>query len=370
MSSGCAQTIVVKQLLNQVALIMDNPYLMENPRLAPRVAAAGEALIDLIVQGDGRYEPCLGGAVFNLTRALARQGVGVLYLNPLSRDRFGRQLAGALAHDGVQLARPDPVDENTSLAVVGVDETGHPDYAFYRERVADRAITADQLSASCQRQASLSIVCTGGLALAPDDAVHYLPWLRAQRDAGKVIVVDANLRPSVMPDLTAYRHNVQAAMHMAHLVKVSDEDLENLAVPGANALARAQYVMETTGARLLLLTLGKQGASLLTPDGPRWLAREAGQVDVVDTVGAGDCFLAGFLAAWLKLQGGDGAADSGEKSPGATNTLLAPLGDATARQLLAHAVASASLCIMRRGCVPPTSNEVKARVLQMLCTFG
>ena len=55
-----------------------------------QVATAGEALIDLIAAADGRFEPCLGGAVYNLSRALARQGVPTLYLNPLSRDRFGR----------------------------------------------------------------------------------------------------------------------------------------------------------------------------------------------------------------------------------------------------------------------------------------
>jgi fructokinase len=369
MPEGCEETIVGMKLLNQVALIMDNPKLMENPRLSVRVAAAGEALIDLIVQTDGKYEPCLGGAVFNLTRALARQDVGVLYLNPLSGDRFGRQLAASLFDDGVQLARTTPVGESTSLAVVGLDDNGHPDYAFYREHVADRAITADQLNASCH-EPSLSIVCTGALALAPDDAVHYLPWLRTQRDAGRVIVVDANLRPSVMPDKEAYRRNVHATMQMAHLVKVSDEDLENLAVPGATALARAHHVMESTSARLLLLTLGEQGAWLLTRDGQQWHAREATPVAVVDTVGAGDCFLAGFLAAWLRLHDDTSAAAENNESPIPAKSLLASLDDTAGRHLLAHAVASASLCIMRRGCAPPTSEEVKNRVVQVPCTFG
>ena len=58
-----------------------------------QVATAGEALIDFIANADGRFEPCLGGAVYNLTRAIARQGVATMYLNPLSRDRFGRRLA-------------------------------------------------------------------------------------------------------------------------------------------------------------------------------------------------------------------------------------------------------------------------------------
>ncbi len=68
---------------------------------APRVVTAGEALIDLVSQKDGSFLPCLGGAVFNLSRALARQNVPTLYKNPLSSDRFGRQLAEALEVEGV-----------------------------------------------------------------------------------------------------------------------------------------------------------------------------------------------------------------------------------------------------------------------------
>lgn len=169
-----------------------------------QVATAGEALIDLIAHADGRYEPCLGGAVYNLARALVRQSVATLYLNPLSKDRFGRQLAAALHDDGVHLAVPDGVTQVTSLAVVNVNTQGHPDYAFYREGVADRATSANALTQACNSLESLSLVCTGALALSPDDADIYLPWLAAQRQAARTIVIDANLRPSVMPNLDLY----------------------------------------------------------------------------------------------------------------------------------------------------------------------
>ncbi len=325
--------------------------MLENPRSLLRVACAGEALIDLIKQADGRFEPCLGGAVYNLTRALARQDVGTLYLNPLSSDRFGRQLASALADDGVQLAQPEPVKSVTSLAVVGLDEAGHPDYAFYRQGVADRAITAQGLNAACAAAPALRVVCTGALALAPEDGVHYLPWLQRQREQGALVVVDANLRPSVMPDLPAYRQSVLAALSHADLIKVSDEDLEHLAVAGSDAPSRARNLLDASQARWLVLTLGPDGAILMTRDGPSWQAREAGLLSVVDTVGAGDCFLAGLLAALLE-RGDD---------------LLAPLDTAAARALLARAVASASVCVMRRGCVPPTRSEVLARVAAHPC---
>ena len=310
-----------------------------------QIAVAGEALIDLIRSPDGSYLPCLGGALYNLCRALSRQGVGTLYLNPLSRDRFGRALAAQLADDGVQLARPVPVQQVTSLAVVNLTEQGHPDYAFYREGVADRAVTAEGLTQACAPLPVLQVVCTGALALDARDAAVYLPWLQAQRAAGRCVVVDANLRPSVMPDLAAYRAQVHAALAEADIIKASDEDLEHLEVPGPDALARARHLLAANPrASLMALTLGGEGAWLLQRDGNACFAREARPLAVADTVGAGDSFLAGLLAHLLRQ-----AADQGVPF----SALLAGLAPDRCRLALAHALASASLCVQERGCVPP-----------------
>ncbi len=332
---------------------------MENPNFPISVATAGEALIDLIGRPDGTFEPCIGGAVFNLARALSRQGVGTAYLNPLSQDRFGRQLARGLLDDGVTLGQPVPVHQVTSLAVVALGEGGHPDYAFYREQVADRAITAASLGAVCASLPALQVVCTGALALAPADAAIYLPWLQAQRAAGRLVVVDANLRPSAIQDLEPYRRNVLRAVAEADVVKVSDEDLDHLGIAGATPEARARQLMTQTPAQALALTLGAQGACLLLR-GPAggvrvWRAREPKPIEVVDTVGAGDCFLAGLLAALLH----DGA------DP---RRMLAGADDATGRRVLSHSLASASLNVMRRGCQPPSWAEAHQRAASIVCS--
>lgn len=322
-----------------------------------QVATAGEALIDMIRNSDGRFEPCIGGAVYNLTRALSRQGIATLYLNPLSRDRFGRQLASGLAEDGVHLARPEPVQEVTSLAVVSVDEAGHPDYAFYREGVADRATTAETLINACAQADGLSVVCTGALALSPDDADTYMPWLAAQRAAERLVVVDANLRPSVMPDLEAYRHHVLTMLQYASVIKASDEDLEHLNLPGANAVERARYLLQGSQARFMALTCGGDGAYLLTRYGQQFHARERAALTVVDTVGAGDCFLAGMVVSLLEqnlpADWGMGIED-----------------EAQAKGLLENAVASASICVQRRGCAPPLRDEVRAHIASGAIAFS
>jgi len=306
-----------------------------------RVAVAGEALIDLIASQDGTFTPCLGGAVYNLARALSRQGIGVTYLNPLSSDRFGRLLAEQLAVDGVHLAQPNPVQAVTSLAVVNLDEHGHPDYAFYRQGVADRLISAQGLQAATAKQPHIELVCTGALALDARDQDHYIPWLKAQKQAGHWVVVDANLRPSVMPDLDTYRASIHQALALADIIKVSDEDLVHLQLTGDSPLACAKALLQQTSAQLVALTLGEHGAWLLTRDGVACFGKEPSTLKVADTVGAGDSFLASLLSALLT----HGRELSSE---------------ALVQQLLRHAIASASLCVQEKGCVPPTWSQTEA----------
>ena len=326
--------------------------------LAPRVVTAGEALIDLVSQADGNFQPCLGGAVFNLSRALARQNVPILYQNPLSSDRFGRQLAQALQDDGVQLAQPMPVTQPTSLAVVALNAQGHPDYAFYREGVADRQISAVSLNAVCDAQPQLEIACTGCLALDAADAPHYGPWLQAQKAAGRWIVVDVNLRPSVMPDLAQYRAHVLKMAQLADVLKASDEDLAHLQLPGETPMEQALHLMSLSSAQWMALTLGAEGARLLVRKGAEvqvFSAREAVPVKVLDTVGAGDSFLAGLLACALHH------ADAHTPSL-ALKSWAAQASDKSLQDVLCHALASATLVVMRRGCVPARWDEVRDRM--------
>jgi len=328
------------------------------PSTAPRVVTAGEALIDLVSQADGNFQPCLGGAVFNLSRALARQNVPTLYQNPLSSDRFGRQLAQALEVEGVQLAQPQAIPQPTSLAVVALNAEGHPDYAFYRDGVADRQVTADAMNDVCQNQAQLQIACTGCLALDPEDSDHYLPWLKTQKTAGRWIVVDVNLRPSVMPDLVQYRAHVLAMAQWADVLKASDEDLAHLQLPGSTPMDQAVHLMRLGAAQWMALTLGAEGARLLVRQGDDikvLSARESVSVKVVDTVGAGDSFLAGLLAC--ALHHADNSANASNLKSWAVEA-----SDETLNDVLCHALASATLVVMRRGCDPARWEEVRARI--------
>lgn len=216
---------------------------------------------------------------------------------------------------------------------------------FYRGAVADRDLALAPLLALTQSLDVLAAVCTGCLALAPSDAGLVQPWLRAQSEAGRVIVVDANLRPVAMDDAPAWRASIRDALALADLVKASDEDLHALMDRDGDPLVLGRELLGQCGATALALTLGARGAVLMLADGRQWSAHDPQALTVTDTVGAGDCFLAGLLAHWL-----DAAPAAG-----------LDLRDQRVEQALAHAVASASLSVMRRGCVPPDRPAVRAR---------
>ena len=91
---------------------------------------------------------------------------------------------------------------------------------------------------------------------------------------------------------------------------------------------------------------------MLHEDGRAWHATEAAPVTVADTVGAGDCFLAGMLVALLARPAMQAASHAATMNLDANDV----------EHILRHAIASASLCVQEIGCVPPTLDKVQARV--------
>jgi fructokinase len=318
-----------------------------------RIATAGEALIDLVAEADERLRPCMGGAVYNLSRALARQAVPTCYLNPFSGDRFGQLLAKQFEADGGLLAQSQAVAQPSSLAVVSVDGARQPQYAFYREGVADRAVTSTTLIAATQSISQLEIAATGCLALVPEDRLVYHPWLQSSRQAGIGVAIDINMRPAVVANPKAYRASVLQAISFADLLKASNEDLDFLFDGIEDPLQAAQALFELSPAQWVALTLGSEGAYLFARDGRSWHGLDHANLNIVDTVGAGDCFLAGLLSAML------GA------NPQESVTLASPSGLTDEGHLyaaLSRAIASASYCIQHSGCEPPDSQQIEAHL--------
>jgi fructokinase len=294
----------------------------------------GEALMDCITQPDGSLLPLMGGSPFNLARATALQGGQVGYLSPFSSDSFGQQLKARSIADAVEPMSPDST-RPTSLAVVTV-RAGQPSYGFYREGIADRDYQPEALLALMAKMQP-GVLHTGSLMLVPPENAKVMQVIEGARALGWTISIDVNLRPRVADDLAGYCAAVMQAVELADWVKASDEDLEILGF-GHASLATADELRQrfARGAnRRIAFTFGAAGAYLWI-DGQSSMAA-APQIELVDTVGAGDTFWGSCLADWGTQREG-----AGER----------------AAATLQRAMQAAAINCSRKGCQPPRLEEL------------
>lgn len=294
------------------------------------IAVLGEAVIDLIAGADGAYRPHPGGSPYNVAIGLARQGMDVSFLSPFSDDPFGDHLHDLLLREGVKIPLARRSRCPTSLSLITVDDEGMPTYRLYRQGVADKDTSYEEIAASLPR--NLQVLHTGSLAITPSQLPRIRKLFELMHERGVVISMDINLRLRASADTAAYLDGVRSLLPLADIIKASDEDLEpfNFASDARSAAARAYDAM---GAGVLVLTEGKGGAVLHSPQGTI-VAGSYRPAKVADTIGAGDTFHAAFLARFC--HGGK-------------------LADA-----LDYACAAAAINVSRAGCNPPTSAEVDA----------
>lgn len=253
------------------------------------ITVIGEALVDLVIQPDGAVDAKLGGAPFNTARACGRLGAHVRFVGAISVDRFGTMLADQLVADGVDTSAIARVAVPTTLAAAELDGTGVATYRFY---ICD---TSAPLLIRVPALAPGGLMFAGGLGLVLEPMAGAVEAALCDRAAGTLVMVDVNCRPSIVGDREAYVARVGRVVSRADIVKVSDEDLAYLS-PGAAPIDAARSMLEQ-GASAVLLTRGGDGAHVLT--GERETLVPVDVVDVVDTIGAGDSFGAGFLSWWV-----------------------------------------------------------------------
>ncbi|MGI5523620.1 carbohydrate kinase family protein [Micromonospora sp. CA-259024] len=310
------------------------------------IVVAGEALIDLVVTPEGqRAVP--GGSPANVAVTLARLDEPVRLLARLGTDEYGRQVAEHLSANRVDLGWAVRAEEPTSVAVATLNAAGQASYEFRLAGAADWQWTPQELPELVGSPATA--LHTGSLALALAPGAQVLEDLLArERDRdGLTISIDLNLRPSIVTDRAAEQERVRRQVRLAHLVKASDEDLAWLYPDRSVGDVMAEW--REAGVSCAVVTRGGDGAWLLAPNGS--LHEEpAVRTVVVDTVGAGDSFTGGLLAALADLDAlGDRPADR-----------LAAVTEPQWGAVLRQAATVAALTCGRRGADPPRRAEVEA----------
>ena len=250
-------------------------------------AAGGDA----VDAGLPAYHPVVGGSPFNCAIAAARLGGEVSFISAISTDFFGDEIARCLAADGVSDAYVRRVANPTTLAFVKRAADGSASYAFYTNDSADRALSVESLPQTIPDAALLQV---GSISLIPEGEGEAVAQLAEREAERRVVVFDPNIRLSVIESESGYRARVDRILRSATILKTSDEDL-SWVYPNTDTKQAAHKALDA-GVTAVVVTAGRQGSSVYTAGFAASV--EAAPVQVVDTIGAGDSFMAALLV-WL-----------------------------------------------------------------------
>jgi fructokinase len=298
------------------------------------VLVIGEALVD-VVSGPG-HPPVEhpGGSPANVALGLARLGLHTHLLTRIGDDARGRLVRRHLEASGVRLVGGSVTGFPTSTATAHLDGAGVASYDFDLDwSLPPEAGTGD-----------FRAVHTGSIAATLKPGADDVLRLVEEVGGRAVVSYDPNARPALMGRPSDALARMERIIRAVDVVKVSDEDLAWL-LPGADPVEVAQ-TWRATGPALVVVTRGGSGAVGVLAAGVVEVA--APNVEVADTVGAGDALMAGLL------HGLDGAGlltpDRVEDLRSAATADVAPL--------LEHAVRIAALTCTRPGADPPTREEL------------
>ncbi|MFE5837042.1 carbohydrate kinase [Arthrobacter sp. NPDC056493] len=301
----------------------------------------GEGLVDVVQRSSG-IEAHVGGSPLNVAVGLARLGHPVQFVGRYGRDAYGESVAAHLRASSVMLPQaPDGLP--TSVATALVDDAGAATYTF--DLAWELPGLGERLPFMLQ---GTTLLHTGSIAtmLAPG-AAEVLAAVEHAHPAS-TISFDPNCRPSIITDADYARRQAEKFVTLADIVKASDEDLAWL-YPGVDPLESARRWLKLGGEEgpaVVVVTRGAAGPWGITAAGEAEFA--APRVEVADTVGAGDSFMAALLSGVVD-RGLDGAQNR-------ANLRALPAEGLAA--LLAHASRAAAVTVSRAGANPPTRAEL------------
>jgi fructokinase len=303
----------------------------------------GEAVIDLFGGGEAglSFHGQPAGSPFNVAIGLARLGCSASFVTGLSRDAFGERLIAALVREGVDLALAPRTDRPTILSFVMVKPDGSPEYAFYGENGADLQVTAQNFAQPLPT--SIRAVHVGGFPMAIGPSKEAYAALIRRETKQRFVSLDPNVRTNLMGDIDIFRDHFETLCAGVALIKASSEDIAQL-YAGVDTMTIARR-WRTLGAGTVIITDGARGAFVLNQQGVTLV--KAAPVEMMDTVGAGDSFMAAALAA---LQDHDLV----------DRQCLACAAPETLRAILSFANRAAGITCSRQGANPPTRAELAA----------
>ncbi len=292
---------------------------------SPEVLVLGEALIDIVETGDGVVEH-VGGSPANVAVGVARLGARVRLGTRLGRDARGERIAAHVRSSGAQIVEGSWTPTPTDTAHARIRPDGSAEYDFAVAGVVPPVFDTE-----------VALVHTGSIALFLDPGGETcLAVLEAARGRA-IVTVDPNIRPALVGARETALARFARAAAAADLVKLSDEDAAWLWPQSQPA-----EVLETVaalGPRAVVITRGGDGAIGRCADGA--IVEVPGvAVQVADTIGAGDSFMASLIATLVEHG--------------------VPADAAALEHAMTVAARAAAITVSRAGANPPTLAELAA----------
>lgn len=258
--------------------------------MSNRIWVTGDAVVDLIPDGEQHYLKCAGGAPANVAVGVARLGVPSAFIGRVGKDPLGEFMRDTLIAEKVNtdFMYLDP-DHRTSTVVVGLAD-GERSFTFMVNPSADQFLSVADLP---QFQAGDWLHCCSIALINEPTRTATLTAMKNIKAAGGKVSFDPNLRESLWKSQAEMIEVVMQAVALADVLKFSEEEL-TLLTDTDNLEKAFKKVTALYPEKLIIVTLGKDGALYHLNGSKNIVAGKT--LQPVDTTGAGDAFVGGLLA--------------------------------------------------------------------------
>ena len=314
----------------------------------PKALCIGELLIDFVsttpdvtLAAAPGFVKAPGGAPANVAVGLAKLGIDAGFIGKVGADAFGDFLRETLAQNRVNTdSLIADATARTTLAFVATRSDGMKDITFYRHPGADIRLSPDELDTDAIQSAALFHYGSVSLSHSPSREAT-LEAIKAAKTGGALLSYDANLRLMLWDDADDAKRWIWEVMPYADVVKISEEEWEFI-MGDVSFATGAKRILEQQGASLVVITLGEKGCYYT--NGSAEGAVDGFAAKVVDTLGAGDAFVAAMLSQLLQHEN------------------LHSLDTSQLNAIMRYANAAGALATQKVGVIPalPTAAEIEA----------
>lgn len=258
------------------------------------VYSFGEVLIDMLPTESGKFVPMAGGAPANVAVAVAKLGGNSYILGGLSSDNMGQLLKNELRANNVDTRFAAIKPNKTAIVLVTLDNEGERSFEFYRDNTADLAYNEIDLAKVKWQKDGILHLCSNTLCTEQDHQLSLSAISQAKANE-MTVCIDVNLRLNLWAkhEIPNLLERIEQTFQYTDIVKLSHEELDWLAQTKQTSTTEYLSYLISSNIKLVLITDGSNDIRAIMQTGEQTVTPP--QTSAVDTTGAGDSFIGGFL---------------------------------------------------------------------------